>query len=408
MKFTVKTYGCKVNQYESQLIRENLEKKGFILSSEGEADAVVVNTCCVTGKAEKEARSFIRKSLGAGKKVWVTGCSVRKDDRLKEMFPSAAFYPDKESFIERELAGLKAVSRFDGHTRAFVKIEDGCENFCSYCIIPLVRGRVKSRLSAEIIAEAGKLALNGYKEIVLTGIDLGAYGRDTGEGLVPLLEKLNGVKGLRRIRISSIEVFHLTDSLVDALLSGELFCPHFHIPLQSGSDRILKLMGRRYSFSDYMNIIENIRKREGKCRAAFTTDLMVGFPGETDGDFRLTCRAVEEAGFIRAHIFRYSKREGTAASLMENQVSGDIKKEREKVLENIVRKVSLGVKRRRIGSVLEVLVERKTECGWEGYSSEYLPVEFSGEGYLINEIVSVMAEGLRGDFIAGGETGRNS
>jgi len=399
MKITVKTYGCKVNQYESQLIRENLEKKGFALSSEGDADAVVVNTCCVTGKAEKEARSFIRKSLNAGKKVWVTGCGVRKDDRLKEMFPSASFYPDNGYFIEKELAGLKTINRFDGHTRAFVKIEDGCENYCSYCIVPLVRGKVRSRPSAEIISEVERLALNGYKEIVLTGIDLGAYGRDAGEGFIPLLEKLNGVKGLRRIRISSIEVFHLTGALVEALLSGGLFCSHFHIPLQSGSDRILKLMGRRYSFSDYMKSVESIRKREGKGRVTFTTDLMVGFPGETDADFRLTCRAVEEAGFMRAHIFRYSKREGTAAFVMENQVLENIKKEREKELESVVGRVSAEVKRNWVGRTLDVLVERKTEFGWEGYSSEYLPVEFTGGDGLVNEIVPVTAKGIRGDFI---------
>ncbi len=401
MKVTVKTYGCKVNQYESQLIRENLEKNGFSLSSERDADAVVVNTCCVTGKAEKDARSFIRKSLNAGKKVWVTGCAVRKDDRLREMFPFAVFYPDKELFIERELAGLKSVSRFDGHTRAFVKIEDGCENFCSYCIVPLVRGRVKSRTCGEIVSEVERLALNGYKEIVLTGIDLGAYGNDTGEGLIPLLEKLNAVSGLERIRISSIEVFHLTGVLAEALLSGGLFCPHFHIPLQSGSDRILKLMGRRYSFSGYMNSVESIRKMEGKGRATFTTDLMVGFPGETDEDFRLTCRAVEEAGFVSAHIFRYSKREGTAAFLMGNQVPENIKKEREKALEGVVRKVSSKVKRNWIGSVLKVLVECRTKRGWEGYSSEYLPVEFAGRENLTNEVVSVRAEGICGDFMVG-------
>ncbi len=407
MKFTVKTYGCKVNQYESQLIRENLEKKGLMLSSGGEADAVVVNTCCVTAKAEKDARSFIRKSLNEGKRVLVTGCAVRKDDGLKEMFPSAVFYPDKESFIKQELAGLNAVSRFDGHTRAFVKIEDGCENFCSYCIVPLVRGRVKSRLSAEIISEVERLSLNGYKEIVLTGIDLGAYGRDTGEGFISLLEKLNKVKGLRRIRMSSLEVFHLTGELAEALLSGGLFCPHFHIPLQSGSDRVLGLMGRRYSFSDYMDRIDAVKKK-GKGRAAFTTDLMVGFPGETDDDFRLTCKAVEKAGFIRAHIFRYSKREGTAACLMENQVDGSVKREREKVLESVVGKVSSEVKRNWVGKTLEVLAERKTVRGWEGYSSEYLPVAFTGGERLINEIVSVRAEGLRGEFITGEETGRKS
>jgi len=405
MKFEVKTYGCKVNQYEGQLLRENLEGKGHVLSFNGEADAVLVNTCCVTAKAEKEARAFIRKSIAGGKKVWVTGCGVLKDDGLRKLFPSAGFYPDKRLLIE-ELSGLRTISRFDGHTRAFVKIEDGCENFCSYCIVPLVRGRVESRPPGEILTETESLVLNGYREIVLTGIDLGAYGKETGSGLVPLLEELRGVRGLKRIRLSSIEVFHLSDDLAEVLASDEIFCPHFHVPLQSGSDRILKMMNRRYSFSEYMGRMETIRSKYCKGRrVTFTTDLMVGFPGERDDDFRLTCRAVEEAGFLRAHIFRYSRREGTAACLMAGGVPEEVKKSREKELEGIVRKVSGDVKRMFAGSRLDVLVERRVENGWEGYSSEYIPVEFKGEGNLINEVVAVEAKGVRGDFVEGEKMG---
>jgi len=379
-----------VNQYESQLLRENLEAQGYQLSKNGEPDVVVVNTCCVTKKAEKEARSFIRKSVAHGKRVLVTGCAVRKDDALKKLFPGIEIYPDKEFLIQSELAGLKTINRFEGHTRAFVKIEDGCENFCAYCIVPLVRGPVKSRPEEEVISEIRSLCFNGYKEIVLTGIDLGAYGRDTGGGIISLMEQLKSIKGLKRIRLSSIEIFHLTDELTGYLLSNELFCLHFHIPLQSGSDRILKMMGRRYTFSEYLNKIEGIREKDKTGRVTFTTDVMVGFPGETDEDFRLTCRAVEEAGFLRVHIFRYSKREGTAAYLMDGQVPENVKKEREKELEGIVDNTCYNVKQRFASRSMDVLVERETEDGWGGYSSEYVPVIFTGGKKLINEIVTVM------------------
>jgi len=318
----VKTYGCKVNQYESQLIRENFERQGYTLSQNGEADVVVVNTCCVTEKAEKKARSFIRKAVAHGRRVLVTGCAVRKQNSFVEEFsPPVEVYPDKDDLL---LAGLRTISRFDNHTRAFVKIEDGCENFCTFCIIPLVRGRVKSRLKEEVVDEVRQLVSNGYKEIVLTGVDLGAYGSDTGEGLTDLLKSLETLKGLERIRLSSIEVFHLTDELTEYLLNSRLFCRHFHIPLQSGSDRILRKMGRRYTFSEYLKKIEDIREKDPTGRTTFTTDVMVGFPGETEEDFTLTCEALKRIGFLRVHIFRYSKREGTAAYRMDGQVPEEV------------------------------------------------------------------------------------
>ncbi len=387
MKAAVKTFGCKVNQYESQLIRENLEKKGYTLSQDGKADVVVVNTCCVTGKAEKEARSFIRKAVASGKRVLVTGCAVRKQNSFVDSFsPYVEVYPDKNDLL---LSGLRTISRFDNHTRAFVKIEDGCENFCTFCIIPLVRGRVRSRPEAEVVDEVRQLAANGYKEVVLTGIDLGAYGRDTGESLLSLMEKMRSIEGLQRLRLSSIEVFHLKDELTQRLLDNEMFCRHLHIPLQSGSDRILKMMGRGYTISEYLKKIENIRKQDRTGRFMFTTDVMVGFPGEDGEDFNLTCKVLEEIGFLRVHIFRYSRREGTAACLLDRQVPEKVKKEREGQLADAVKKMCYNVKKGFAGRSLEVLVEKETEGGWEGYSSEYIPVAFSGGKDLLNKIVNV-------------------
>lgn len=391
MKALVKTYGCKVNQYESQLIRENLERQGYILSQNGDADVVVVNTCCVTERAEKKARSFIRKAVANGKRVLVTGCAVRKEKSFVEEFGSSIeVYPDKDALIRTVCpSGLTTISRFDNHTRAFIKIEDGCENFCTFCIIPLVRGRVKSRLIRDVVREVRDVASNGYKEVVLTGVDLGAYGSDTGEKMTDLMKDMEVIEGLKRIRLSSIEVFHLTEELLKYLSNSRSFCRHFHIPLQSGSDRILKKMGRRYTFSEYLSRIERIKGSDAAGRVTFTTDVMVGFPGETEEDFNLTCEALKRIRFLRVHIFRYSRREGTAASRMDGQVPEDVKKKREKELEDVVDKMCYNVKEGFIGRPLDVLVERETDNLCEGYSSEYIPVAFTGGKDLLNKVVTV-------------------
>lgn len=388
MKLFIKTYGCKANQYDSQLLLENFKEEGYEVSSYNEADIVVVNTCCVTGKAEKEGRIFIRKASGEGKKVWVTGCATKRDSFLRKL--GVDVYLISDIPLKK-----RTISFFCNHTRAFVKIEDGCDNFCTYCVVPYVRGRSRSRPEEEILEEVKNLCENGYKEIVLTGIDTGAYGRDTGTDIINLLEKLKGISGLERIRVSSIELFYLTDKICDYLVSSEIFCPHLHIPLQSGSDRILKMMGRKYKFSEYKERIEWIRERDTENRFTFTTDIMVGFPYEDDNDFSLSVKAVEEIGFLKVHIFRYSRREGTAAFSIGGDVSEGVKKEREKVLKEVADKVSLDIKRQFIDRVLDVLVERKKEGFWQGYSSQYLPVKINaGSGCLSNQIMRVKIEGV--------------
>lgn len=408
MRIAVKTFGCKVNQYESQLLRENLEVQGYALVDVPEADMVVVNTCCVTEKAEKEAGYFIRKYIADGKRVLVTGCAVRKQGHfLDKPTSSLEVYQDVDTLIRSICAvPFHTISRFDWHTRAFVKVEDGCENFCAYCIVPLVRGHVKSCPEQEIITEVSQLVENGYKEVVLTGIDLGAYGRGTDRNLISLIEKISSIKGLKRIRLSSIEVFHISEELVEYLFSNKLFCRHLHIPLQSGSDRILRRMGRRYLFSDYLNVIEGIRKRDRTGRVTFTTDIMVGFPGENEQDFMMTCEAIRRVGYLRVHIFRYSKREGTPACIMSGQVSERIKKERERYLERIAGEVCYNIKKGFIGKPLEVLVENVfgepcSPKGGEGYSSEYIPVRFTGGQNLLNKIITVTGRELDGDYLAG-------
>jgi len=390
MRFEFITFGCKVNQYETQLLKENIP---FLYRQNN--DVCVINTCCVTDKVEKEVRRIIRKKIREGKDVWLTGCFVNKErGRIKVNFPDVKIF-DKFACFNR----TRVISFFEKHTRAFVKIEDGCENKCSYCIIPLVRGKVSSRDENEILEEIKTLGGNGYKEIVLTGVDLGAYGKDNGKKLSDLIEKISKIKGIERLRLSSIEVFHIDKEFIDFLSSFEIFCPHFHIPLQSGSDRVLKLMRRRYNYSQYLEKIEYIRKKFKN--VTFTTDIMIGFPEETDEDFRKSCKAVEEVGFLKVHIFPFSPREGTEAMLFENKVDWRIKKEREKVIFKVAENNRRKVMSNFLNKNLNVLVEKKEGNFWAGYSENYIPFLVSSQKNLKNKIIFAKGERIINGKILG-------
>lgn len=372
------TFGCKVNQYESQLIKENIEKDPFF----NQNNIVIINSCCVTEKVENEVKKTIKKLIKEGKNVYLTGCLEKKWNILNKSLENLIPVP-KEKFFKTQ----NKISYFNGHTRSFVKVEDGCENFCSYCIVPFLRGKVKSKREKEIIEEIKILAENGYKEVVLTGIDLGAFGRDTGESLATLIDKIDKIEGIKRIRISSIEIYYIEEKFIDFLKTIKKFCPHFHIPLQSGSDRILKLMKRRYEFNEYYEKIKMIEAKIEK--VTFTTDIMVGFPGETDNDFEKTCIAIEKIEFLKVHIFPYSERELTLAINLSNKIDPKIKKEREKTLITISNSVSKKVKEKFIEKKLEVLFERKKDKFWEGYSENYIPVILKSEENLRNQIITV-------------------
>ncbi len=375
------TFGCKVNQYETQLLKENIP---FLYNQNN--NVCVINTCCVTSKVEKEIRRIIRKKIREGKEVYLTGCFVNKDkDKIIKDFPEVKIF-DKFACFNR----TRIISFFEKHTRAFVKIEDGCENKCSYCIIPFVRGKVKTREEKEILEEVKTLAGNGYKEIVLTGVDLGSYGKDNGKKLSDLIEKISKIKGVERLRLSSIEIFHINKEFIDFLSSVEIFCSHFHIPLQSGSDRILKLMKRRYNYSQYLEKIEYIRRKIKN--VTFTTDIMVGFPDEKDDDFNDSCKAIEEIKFLKVHIFPFSPREGTEAMLLENKVDWKTKKEREKVLSKIAENSRKKVMSDFLSKNLSVLIEKKEGNFWTGYSENYIPFLISSRENLKNEIISVKGE----------------
>ncbi len=398
------TLGCKVNQYESQLYRENFENNGFEIRDFGEpCDITLINTCVVTKRAEKESRNLIHRSLRISPRVIVTGCYVEKDDEaLLEKFPEIEVVKRGKLLNNGLPAGrhgyfqnkINKIHNFSGHTRAFIKIEDGCERFCSYCIIPYLRGAVANRSSKEILKEIEGLVENGYQEFVLTGVDLGAY-----EGLVSLLTEISKIKGVERIRLSSLEPNEINNSLIDLLSSNPKFCPHLHIPLQSGDDRILRLMNRDYALKDYTTLIEKIGKKIPK--VCLTTDIMVGFPGEDSQAFSNTVNAVKEIGFSKVHCFRYSAREKTIASKLPNPVKEEEKRERAENLRLLAEKVSQKIKRSFLGKTLSVLVEgKKRDRYFFGYSENYLPVLIEKE-VKTNQIVKVKIGNLKGGYLIG-------
>ncbi|MDR4507341.1 MAG: tRNA (N(6)-L-threonylcarbamoyladenosine(37)-C(2))-methylthiotransferase MtaB [Candidatus Brocadiaceae bacterium] len=437
------TLGCKVNQYETQAIRESLAAHGFMETSpEQKADVYVINTCTVTSAGDEKSRQYIKKfkRKSPNATVVVTGCYAeaeaeviksiegvnyvitREDEsRLAEIisrttgqdFSSVTKSPlkieeSKDPFrhapsqengqisntSENPIYDLK-ISRFAGHTRAFLKIEDGCDVFCSYCIIPHVRGGVKSRGWQDICDEAQRLIQNGYREIVLTGIHLGAYGREKKEGIsfVDILERLSVLSGLERIRVSSIEVNEVTPAFIDLVANSKNICPHFHIPLQSGDDFILRRMNRTYTPQRYLEIVDSIRSKIDL--PSFTTDVMVGFPGETGKHFQNTVDFCKQVGFGRMHIFPFSVRKGTPAAKMPDHCRPQIIRRRRTILKETADILALAYKEHFVGGVAEVLVETERDQKTNrlcGYSERYIKVLFNGPDEIKNTIVPVRIE----------------
>ncbi|HIE43846.1 MAG TPA: MiaB/RimO family radical SAM methylthiotransferase [Candidatus Omnitrophica bacterium] len=366
--FYIHTLGCKVNQYNSQIIRENFIHSG--LKEEEYGSIQIVNGCMVTKKAERKTRKLIYSSLRKGEKVLVTGCYGRKKIPLK----GVVSLPEERELIKyvtgREQS-LKSISSFHSHTRAFVKIQQGCSYSCSYCIVPKVRGEVYSRKVEEILREVECLS-PFYPELVISGTHLGLYNDGEGADLASLVEEMLKRVQFSRIRFSSLEINEITPELL-TLFHHPRLCPHLHIPLQSGSDRILKLMRRLYTKKVFLKKIEKIKRKFPDM--AFTTDIMVGFPTEDDEDFLETLDAVEKVGFLRIHIFPYSIREGTDAVSLTPQVEESVKKERERVLHDTAILSSLNFRRKFIGAKKTIIVEDKQKNGrrW-GYSEDYIQI----------------------------------
>ncbi len=405
--FKIATLGCRTNQYESQGYADQLRALGYRAAAEDEkADLCIVNTCTVTKSADGSSRRSIRQLLRdhPDATVAVTGCMAEKEtktllglsDRL-QVIPNAR----KEQLIEELFPNQEnlpefRIETFDGHTRAFVKVQDGCNSFCTYCIIPYVRGRSRSRLISEIVLEVQGLIANGYKEVVLTGINVGDF--DGGGKLADLVRAVDALVGLKRLRISSIDPDEVDENLASAVLEGRHTCPSMHIVLQAGSNVTLKRMNRKYTRQIFMETVEKMTRRQSDFTV--TTDIIVGFPGETDADFEETLDLVRQVQFAKIHVFPYSPRERTRAALYPNQIPPDVIHARKQELLRLGESAAFKLRERFVGRSMSVLLEEseKTPCG---HTANFLNVLIPDTDAPPNAIVECKLventpEGLKG------------
>lgn len=405
------TLGCKVNQYETQLVKEALLASGYQVAEDNQAaDLFVVNTCTVTMEGDAKSRQWIRRlhQINPNAEIVVMGCYASRDPQGVARLPGVSRVITDKKNLATELRPLgvqflpRRIRRFDGHQRAFVKVQDGCLLNCSYCIIPKVRPGLRSRPVEEIREEIAGLVAGGCREIVLTGIHLGHYGIDLSRGKLPrewrrlwhLLRTLDQVPGDFRIRLSSLEAAEVRDELVRALRDLPRVVPHLHLCLQSGSDRVLERMRRRYRRAGFLERCR--RLREALNQPAFTTDVIVGFPGETEEDFEATCEVVCEVGFSRIHVFSYSPRSGTPAANFPERVPPGVVKRRRRQLRELERSLADAYYRTLVNKQLEVLVEGEDphRPGFAfGTACRYAPVSFPGHvPALVGRLVSVRVD----------------
>lgn len=409
MKVGIYTLGCKVNAYESEYVMSLFQEKGYTITDFNDiCDIYVINTCTVTNQSDSKSRKIINQAIRrnpnacvvamgcfieANKDIEIDGIDIligNKDkskivELVEEYFASQKKINNLYSDLGVEFEDME-IKNFEGRTRAFVKIQDGCENFCSYCIIPYVRGKCRSKRLEKVIEEITTLVNNEYKEIVLTGIHTGNYGRDLDTDFASLLKEIVKIPGLYRLRISSIEATELTDEVLDIIKDNEIIADHLHIPLQAGSDKVLKLMNRKYDLEFFKNKIEAIRKL--RPNISISTDVIVGFPGETDELFEESYRFCEEIKFSKIHVFPYSIRKGTPASKFPNQIDGNIKKERAKKLIQLSTKLEQEYMSKFINNDIEVLIENYKDGYSYGHTSNYLYVKVNGN-FNSEEVVKV-------------------
>ena len=407
-KFRIVTLGCRTNQYESQLFSDQLRRMGYVqVREDEEADLCIANTCSVTDQADAASRHQIRNLLRRHSKARfiVTGCmaesapdALRSIDQRIEIVPNQ----DKEKLVDLlfpfEPNSGSGIERFDGHTRAFVKVQDGCNSFCTYCIVPYLRGRSRSRPVQEVLKEVGQLALNGYREIVLTGINIGDY-EDDGLRLADLVRAVDRVQGIERLRISSIDPNEVDEDLIETLLNGLHTCPNLHLVLQSGSNVVLKRMNRKYSRQLFLDTVERLVRRFPDFTV--TTDIIVGFPGESEIDFAETIDIVQQVKFAKVHIFPYSVRSRTRAALFKNPVSADTIGKRKAQLQAVAERSAFELQARFVGRTMNVLLEAHDEKILCGHTANFLFVQVPRGSHRPNELVSVeilenSPSGLRG------------
>ncbi len=397
-KFKIATLGCRTNQYESQGYADQLRQMGYSAAGDGEeADLCIVNTCTVTEGADSSSRHEVRSLLRShpNAKVVVTGCMAESSpDLLLQMDSRVQIVPnpEKEKLIDLVFEGEENlpefnIHAFDAHTRAFVKVQDGCNSFCTYCIIPYVRGRSRSRQIGEVVKEVEGLIANGYKEVVLTGINVGDF--DGGGNLADLVRAIDALPGLKRLRISSIDPDEIDDDLADAVLNGKTTCPSMHIVLQAGSNVTLKRMNRKYTRQIFLDTVEKMVFKNPDFTV--TTDIIVGFPGETEGDFEETLEIIEKVQFAKVHMFPYSVRKRTRAALYPNRVAPDVMRERKQRLLRLAERSAFDLRNRFVGRKMAVLLENETKPGFiSGHTENFLRVWIPQAAHLEpNEIVEV-------------------
>jgi len=419
------TLGCKVNTYETEGMKRLFEKSGYlVVEPDTAADVYVINTCTVTHLSDRKSRQMIRRArrLNPNAVIAAVGCYAQvapeevskiegvnlvignnHKSEIVDLVENASWDVQRiEVSPRKELKDFEELwaESYTGQTRAFLKIQDGCDQFCSYCIIPFARGRVRSRSIQSIMTEAEKLIDNGFKEIVLTGIHLTSYGKDTGTGtLLDVIKGLDKLNGLVRIRLGSLEPLYMTGNMIKEMSKIKKLCPHFHLSLQSGCDETLARMNRKYTTAEFGEIVKNIRQNFDD--VAITTDIMTGFPGETDEEFRKTCDFVESIGFSQAHIFQYSIRKGTKAAEMEEQIPHTEKEERSKILAEICNKSMHNFREKQIGKITGVLFEEEIEGYYAGHTGNYIPVRVLSNKDLSGELLDVKLVKNEHDFIIG-------
>ena len=418
-KVALHNLGCKVNAYETEAMQEMLEHAGYeIVPFQEGADIYVINTCTVTNIADRKSRQMLHRArkMNPDAVVVAAGCYVQAqaekqvidpcidivlgNNKKQDLLTALQAYEEAHGDL-REVIDINHTKEYENlhltkqgeHTRAYIKVQDGCNQFCSYCIIPYARGRVRSRAKEDVVAEVTDLAKNGYQEVVLTGIHLSSYGIDfeNEDNLLSLIRAVHEIEGIKRIRLGSLEPRIITEEFVQAIAALPKMCPHFHLSLQSGCNETLKRMNRRYTSEEFYEKCEILRKYFEK--PALTTDVIVGFPQETEEEFETTYEFLKKICFYETHIFKYSKREGTKAAVMQGQIPEQIKAKRSDRL------IELGEKNRRayeesfLGKTVEVLVEEKSDVNgkemWTGHTKEYMKIALESEKNLQNCILNV-------------------
>jgi len=407
------TLGCKTNQYETNGMMQQFLDAGYeICNADEEPDIYIVNTCTVTNIADRKSRQSLRKVKNKKDTIVIAvGCYAQvAKDTLQNMPEIDIILGNKEKkniikYIEDyeisknkivDVANINMQQDFDEYgcitytekARTTIKIQDGCNNFCSYCLIPYARGRVRSRNKENILEEARKIANEGIKEIVLTGIHIASYGKDFNEEyeLVDLLEDLNNIEGIERIRLGSLEPTIITEEFVERLIKLDKICNHFHLSLQSGCDETLKRMNRKYTTKEFREVVK--RLRDNIKDVNLTTDIIVGFPGETEEEFNTTYEFLKEIKFYKMHIFKYSKRDGTIAATMPNQIDGNIAEQRSKKLIELSERNQKEYEKKYAGKEVEVLFEEKQGEYWVGHTTNYMLVKYKSNQNLENKILS--------------------